>query len=215
MMVEAAMPRTVPYSPSTPDTVVCSDGQKRAVPEHMALGEFEAFPWPEGQRWELLWGTPIMTAAPKDLHQELVGELYTFLRSQLKGASLHPKIGIDVQPPGTENYVCPDIVVVEKNKVAYNEQRYEAAPVIAIEVLSKSTAGIDFGAKLEAYEEAGIAEYWIADPTTCALTLHVQRGPEGYEITPTDASGFVKSPTLKLSLKIKKTRDGYRIQTKN
>ena len=45
-------------------------------------------------------------------------------------------------------------------------------PVLAVEVLSPSTRRIDRLSKLSAYEEAGVASYWLVNPDPETPSLH-------------------------------------------
>ena len=49
----------------------------------------------------------------------------------------------------------------------------EGAPTLAIEIVSRSTAGVDRGAKLQLYARHGIAHYWIVDPEARSIEAHV------------------------------------------
>ncbi len=52
-----------------------------------------------------------------------------------------------------------------------------AVPEWICEVLSPRTASIDLGKKRRAYHRAGVAHYWIIDPTNATLTVleHAER----------------------------------------
>ena len=50
------------------------------------------------------------------------------------------------------------------------------APDFIIEILSESTAGKDLGAKLELYEKHGVEEYWIVDPWSKLVIVHIHDG---------------------------------------
>ncbi len=57
------------------------------------------------------------------------------------------------------------------------------APQLVIEVLSRSTWKYDLGKKKTAYDDAGVQEYLVFDPTTDYLGTDVQawrRGPRGF-----------------------------------
>lgn len=58
----------------------------------------------------------------------------------------------------------PDLFVVRKEPGRIlRKWREVGVPVIAIEVLSPSTASRDRGAKRRIYQRAGVEEYWIVD----------------------------------------------------
>jgi Uma2 family endonuclease len=63
-----------------------------------------------------------------------------------------------------------------------------AAPDFVCEVLSQSTARYDQGEKLEAYFAAGVAHYWLADPTNKTLTI-LTRTELGYVVSRTAGPG--------------------------
>ena len=46
-----------------------------------------------------------------------------------------------------------------------------SAPLLVVEVLSRSTRGEDWGRKRELYAAAGLPWYWVADPEQEALTV--------------------------------------------
>jgi Uma2 family endonuclease len=59
----------------------------------------------------------------------------------------------------------PDLVVVTLDAFESEPQEYEAADVVlAVEISgNRQSRNRDFGEKLEAYAEAGIPHYWIAE----------------------------------------------------
>ena len=61
----------------------------------------------------------------------------------------------------------PDVLFVAKERAHLIQEHFvEGAPDIAVEIQSKSTHKADHGAKYREYEEAGVREYWMADPKT-------------------------------------------------
>ena len=48
-----------------------------------------------------------------------------------------------------------------------------AAPDVAVEVLSPSTAAIDRGRKMRMFARYGVPEYWIVDPLRRRIEIHV------------------------------------------
>ena len=66
---------------------------------------------------------------------------------------------------GPRTVVQPDLFVCRVDPAAPPRDWPElGTPLVAIEILSPSTASRDRGTKRRIYQEAGIAEYWVVDP---------------------------------------------------
>ncbi len=136
-----------------------------AVSPVTTIEELLALP-EDGQRHELLDGVHVVTPSPAYRHQDLVGNLLVLLRAALLP---HPTLRTLTSPAdivlGPRTLVQPDLFVVridpEHPPVAWADA---GLPLLAIEILSPSTAARDRGAKRRIYQAAGVAEYWIVDP---------------------------------------------------
>ncbi len=65
---------------------------------------------------------------------------------------------------GPETLVQPDVFVSRKPASGISATWADVGkPLIAVEILSPSTAARDRGAKRSVYQKAGIEEYWIVD----------------------------------------------------
>jgi Uma2 family endonuclease len=203
-----------PYLRWTPRRVKLDDGREVDVPDTMTVPEFERFPWPEGQRWELLWGSPVLTPSPMFSHQDLLGELLVLLRQSLSASGLRVVPGVDVRLPMADSYVCPDIAVIAPGEAqSLASLPLIVVPRLVVELLSPSTRGNDLGVKLDAYAAAGIPEYWVANPQTGALSIY--ENPEaGYAESRPDSEGFTRSPLLDLAVKIVRDGDVSRVETR-
>jgi Uma2 family endonuclease len=51
------------------------------------------------------------------------------------------------------------------------EAYVEGAPDLLVEILSPSNWLYDRREKIQAYQEAGVAEYWIGDPRALAIDI--------------------------------------------
>ena len=68
--------------------------------------------------------------------------------------------------------VQPDLVIVcDESKL--NETGCKGAPDMVVEILSPSTSRYDRTYKFNAYKKAGIREYWVVDPETKTLAVHI------------------------------------------
>lgn len=210
------MLRSRPWTSHTPERIRLAGGKERAVPKEMTLREFMAFPWPEGQRWELIGGTPVMTPSPLFWHQDLQGELFTFLRKRLEGRpSLRAVQCVDIRLDEADDHVCPDLAVIELKEAGnLSKLPIRTVPALIVEILSPSTSGNDLGAKLEAYAEAGVAEYWVVNPGTGSLLIYVNPAEGEYSEQRADEDGFVPSPLAGTALKIRLVKDRYKIETR-
>ena len=115
----------------------------------------------DGNRYELIDGTLIVTPAPSPQHQDVVVGLVLALAPN---RPTHLKLlvaPLDVELT-TDTIVQPDVLVAERTKL--NSRQLTGPPVLAIEVLSPSTRHLDLAFKRARYEAAGCASYWVVDP---------------------------------------------------
>jgi Uma2 family endonuclease len=128
------------------------------------IDELMALP-DDGMRHELLDGRHVVTPASRPDHERVVRALDITLRASLAG---HSRLELFSGPAdirlGSRTLVQPDLFVI-RNPESGPIQDWSDAPVplLAIEVLSPSTAARDRGTKRKLYLEAGVAEYWIVD----------------------------------------------------
>jgi Uma2 family endonuclease len=108
-------------------------------------------------------GELLVTPAPRELHQRLVGRLFLDLGSYLRAHPLgmaYP--GGDVVS-GDDNLVVPDLFVMDLVSARTGDWRQMAPPLLVVEVLSRSTARHDRFTKRRLYQELGIPCYWLVD----------------------------------------------------
>lgn len=120
----------------------------------------------DGQRYEIIDGALLVTPSPSFDHQSAVVHLVTRLQRYLDGEP----VGYLRVAPGDvefdrETLVQPDVFVVAPvNGNRPRTWREAGRPLLAIEILSPSTARADRGRKRELYQHHGVPEYWIVDP---------------------------------------------------
>ncbi|TDT58390.1 Uma2 family endonuclease [Fonticella tunisiensis] len=128
--------------------------------------------WPEGERWELLDGVAYMSAAPSRRHQEIQVELLRQISNYLidktckvYGSPFDVRLAkIEDEDNDIRNVVQPDIsIICDKSKL--DDRGCKGSPDLVMEIVSPSTASIDYIKKLALYEKNEIKEYWIVHPT--------------------------------------------------
>ncbi|MBV9141066.1 MAG: Uma2 family endonuclease [Pseudonocardiales bacterium] len=127
----------------------------------------------DGRRYELLDGVLLVSPAPGVWHQEVVLALAIRLRDACP-PGLHVVIAPFEWRSSRRTALQPDVLVARHADLLAVEggKFLGAPPVLAVEVLSPSTRRIDRLSKLSAYEEAGVASYWLVDPDPQAPSLH-------------------------------------------
>ncbi|HEX9058959.1 MAG TPA: Uma2 family endonuclease [Clostridia bacterium] len=128
--------------------------------------------WPEGERWEIIDGTPYMQAVPTWQHQAISVELASQFNNYFKDKPCRVFAApFDLCiPEYNENdeeisnvITQPDIVVVcDESKL--RKTGYFGVPALVIEISSPSTTRIDKVLKFNKFEKAGVKEYWIVEP---------------------------------------------------
>ena len=119
----------------------------------------------DGLRHELLDGVHAVTPAPSYAHQSVLSRLYSQLSRTVE---THSGWQILWSPAdivlGPRTLVQPDLFVIRHDpERAPASWREVGVPVLAIAVLSPSTAARDRVVKRRLYQEAGVSEYWIVD----------------------------------------------------
>jgi Uma2 family endonuclease len=134
--------------------------------------------WDENFRAELVDGDMVMMAPPSRIHQGLITQLVFQLESFLKGkpCKLYPApfaVRLFPQKDNSDDTVFePDIVVVcDSSKL--DDRGCNGAPDFIIEIISPSTAKYDRIVKFRKYQNAGVREYWIADPETRSVQVGI------------------------------------------
>jgi len=67
-----------------------------------------------------------------------------------------------------------DIVFVRTERLGIVGEVYvEGAPDLLVEILSPSNGLYDRREKMQAYQEAGVVEYWIVDPRALTIDVYI------------------------------------------
>jgi Uma2 family endonuclease len=102
-----------------------------------------------------------VTPVPGWYHQESSGELFVQLRNACtrEFRVLSAPFGVRTS---VRSELQPDILVTRYTDLT--PKNLPVAPVLAVEVLSTSTALNDLNNKKAAYQRMGTASYWVIDP---------------------------------------------------
>lgn len=149
--------------------------------ERYTYAEYAA--WDTEDKYELFDGVPVMQARPNIIHQHIQAELITALKIFLRDKPCRAFAEIEVLLPDSSrqgaddvrNVFIPDIsVICEPEKLT--KQYCKGAPTVIMEILSPATAKIDRFVKLNAYQKAGVPEYWIISPSENTVTVFELHG---------------------------------------
>ncbi len=130
----------------------------------------------EGE-WELWYGVAVsMSPSPFGPHELVVSRLVQDFRNQIDKQNCHCEVyaGLD-WIVASDTVVRPDVMIVCGDQPT---RHLERPPVIAVEVLSPSTASKDSFQKRELYQYSGVSYYLIVDPDN--RTLQILRLLDGF-----------------------------------
>jgi len=119
----------------------------------------------DGLRHELLAGTYVVTPTPRPDHQRVAFAIARLLEDAIAGREDVEVFGV----PGDiilrpDTVVEPDVFLLRRGPGSrFASWRDAPVPLLAVEILSPSTAARDRGIKRRLYLEAGVEEYWIVD----------------------------------------------------
>jgi Uma2 family endonuclease len=149
-------PRTHPMA--MPATTTWTADMVRALPN-------------DGKRYEVIDGELFVTPAPTLTHQRATFNLAIVLQPYVDGHGIGEVLLSPADVLTSEHVtVQPDVFVaslVEGRKpTSWNEV---GTPVLAVEILSPSTARADRHVKRRLYQRERVSEYWIIDVDACLL----------------------------------------------
>jgi Uma2 family endonuclease len=119
----------------------------------------------DGKRYELVDGELLVSPSPSRPHQRVVAEWHLMLSPWARRQGLEVCIAPSEIIFSPTRALQPDLFVVPYVDGKWiRDSRELARLVLAVEVLSPSTARHDRQTKRRVYLEHGVAEYWIVDP---------------------------------------------------
>lgn len=157
--------------------------------------------WHFKESIELIKGKiSLMSPAPVRLHQKASMELSYFIRKFLEG---HPcevyTAPFDVRlknKDGIESVVQPDISVI-CDLAKLDERGCVGSPDIVIEILSPSNHKKEMDTKFDLYQESGVLEYWIVEPTSKTVLIYVLENERFIGLKPFSEGQMITSTVLK------------------
>jgi Uma2 family endonuclease len=138
----------------------------------------------DGHRYEIVNGVLVMAPAPTPEHQDIVGEIYAYLRTYVKLAGFGRVFmgPIDVVL-GPKNVFQPDVLVVLNAHLdRIQAKKMVGAPDLVVEVMSPGSGVMDRIAKYAVYARAGVTEYWIVKPDGQTIEVFVLEAGEYHSL---------------------------------
>lgn len=115
----------------------------------------------DGRRYELIDGVLIVSAAPGRVHQRVALRLGSLLDRLCP-----PDLEVLPAPFGIvfadDTEIQPDLLVARRADLT--DANLPVPPVLAVEIMSKSSRMIDSHVKRERFERAGTPAFWLIDP---------------------------------------------------
>lgn len=128
--------------------------------------DLEGFP-DDGNRYELSYGSLIVTPSPNTRHQAIATAVAAFLHARAPSSQV---VLLEAELAVQEDLVKrPDVQVVSKDLVG--GQSVVGVPALVVEVHSPATRVLDLTEKRFVYAQTGIPAYWMVDPDASTLTV--------------------------------------------
>jgi Uma2 family endonuclease len=158
---------------------------------------------PDQPRCELVLGRLVVTPSPFMGHQVVSDVLERHLDRIARAAG-----GFRFHAPSDvvladHSVVQPDIVYLSASRLEIVANRIEGAPDLVVEILSRSTAGMDRGQKLKLYALAGVREYWLVSQEPRQVHFLVNRGGR-FVAAPASAGMYRSAVTPEIHLDVSK-----------
>ena len=130
--------------------------------------QFDALPYDEGRRWELLDGELTPVASPALQHQEIVFRLLMELKGHV--ADDEAIVSHDVEfALSADTRLRPDVWLMQSPRslrLDPSDVPIPGAPDLAVEIISPSEYAAESMRKVAVYLENGVKEVWQVYPKT-------------------------------------------------
>ena len=126
-------------------------------------------------REELIGGKVVAMSPAGPMHNRLALKIAVLFENYLKGRTCVPfGDGTEVRLTEDDHFIPDGMVVCDRDKI--KSKWVEGAPDLVWEILSPSTARNDKWFKRNAYETAGVPEYWIVNPREKSIEVYLLAG---------------------------------------
>lgn len=146
---------------------------------------------------ELSGGVVEVPETPTNRHQAIVAFLFTkllaFVSTGALGTVRFAPLPVRLWPG---KFREPDLVFMAAGHQDRIGELYWGVPDLVMEVVSPGTRRLDEVTKVKEYAEAGVAEYWIVDLESEAITLYVRAASAFERRTRAEKGEVVRSETL-------------------
>lgn len=131
----------------------------------LTLEEFLSLPDTPGKQ-ELLRGELISLPPAKRSHMEMAKRFQSLLETVLHRSRVWLETGYQIG----DGWLQPDVSVIWPDQPTENDW-FQGAPMLAIEIVSPGTTAEHIEEKTSAYLQAGAAEVWVVYPKTRSMTV--------------------------------------------
>ena len=134
------------------------------APEYYTADMARALP-DDGKRYEVVYGELLVTPSPVMIHQLIVGRLLVHLAEYCarRGVGQPFTSPADISW-GDDTLVQPDVFVVPRGEARTNAWAAVHTLLVAVEVLSPSTARHDRFQKRKLYQAQNVGVLWLVEP---------------------------------------------------
>ena len=146
-----------------------------ALAQQRLYTEEDYYRLPENMRAELIDGQFYSQAAPSRTHQRILSDLHItigqYIRSKGGSCEVYPAPFAVKLFEDDKTIVEPDIsVICDQDKLT--DKGCTGAPDWIIEIVAPGNPAHDYVRKLNLYLDAGVREYWIADPIQKSIHVY-------------------------------------------
>ncbi|WP_017652254.1 Uma2 family endonuclease [Fortiea contorta] len=141
---------------------------------------------------EYIDGQVYAMAGASDAHVTVTGNLFTLLRSHLRGSGCRVyMLDMKAQIQTSNRYFYPDVMVTCDQRDREFEY-FKSYPCLIVEVLSESTEGFDRGKKFASYRELeSLQEYVLISPRRMNVECFRRNQQGRWELFPYTKEGEV------------------------
>lgn len=121
---------------------------------------------PPGERWELVDGEVLVTPSPHWMHQRVVARLFVLLDGYVRASTIGEAFPSPLDVKLEAGLVLqPDVLVVPAGELRRRSDIVRRL-LLAVEVVSPSSARHDRVTKRPGYQRNRVPEYWVVDDSS-------------------------------------------------